>query len=124
MITARVILAIVLLLFAAFVVVMNWIAVGVSIRNKNRGINKHSSMVPLMSVLAAIAAYFIYPYGHAEWMFIIPLIDLSNWSLLWFPFHLLKESIGTTGAQQGGADKPAAAPQIQPSANEDSNPES
>lgn len=98
MITVRVIIAIALLILAAFVVLMNWIAVAISTRNKNRVINKHSSMVPLMSAMLTIAAYFMYPYRPADWMFVIPLVDLSNWSLLWLPFYLVKERIGTRAA--------------------------
>jgi hypothetical protein len=100
--TARLILATILLLFAAFVVVMNWVAVGISTRNKRRGIDHHSSMVPLMSVLASTIAFFIYPYRPAEWVFIIPLIDLSNWCLLWWPFLLLKERKGRNTTEQDG----------------------
>jgi amino acid transporter len=109
MTTARTILAIVLLLLAAFIVVMNGICVIVSSRNQKRGIDRHSSMVPLISVIATIVSYLIFPYPKADWMFIIPFLDLSNWSLLWLPFHLLRESNKkpiTEQAGRGDGDKP------------------
>ena len=109
MTTARTILAIALLLLAAFIVVMNWICVIVSTRNQKRGIDRHSSMVPLISVIATVGSYLISPYPRAAWMFIIPLLDLSNWSLLGLPFHLIRESYKKTTTEQAGAsdgDKP------------------
>ena len=109
MTTARTILAIALLLLAAFIVVMNWICVIVSTRNQKGGIDRRSSMVPLISVIATVGSYLIFPYPRAAWMLIIPLLDLSNWTLLWLPFHLLRESnkIPTTEqADSSDGDKP------------------
>ncbi|MFT5191647.1 MAG: hypothetical protein ACI9DF_003900 [Verrucomicrobiales bacterium] len=100
MTTALTTLSIVLLLLAAYVVVMNWICVIVSTRNKKRGIDRHSSMVPLISVIATVGSYLIFSHPNAEWMFVIPLLDLSNWSLVWLPFYLLRESIRKTTTEQ------------------------
>ena len=45
-------------------------------------------MVPLMSIGFAAFAYWIYPDSKRDWMVLIPLLDLSSWSLLLFPFSL------------------------------------
>jgi hypothetical protein len=105
MTTVLTILAIVLLLLAAYIVVMNWICVIVSTRNQKRGIDRHSSMVPLISVIATVSSYLISPHPNTEWMFVIPLLDLSNWSLVWLPLYLLRESIRKTTTEQDGGAK-------------------
>ena len=62
-------------------------------------------MVPLMSLIGTIGAYATFPDSKAEWMFVVPLLDLSNWSLLWLPFYLLRESFRKkTTEPQGGDD--------------------
>lgn len=103
MTTARIILAIVLLLFAAWVAVMNWICVVVSIRNRRRGIDRHHSMVPLMTVLATIGAKGVFPLSNFGWVWIFPALDPSNWSLLWLPFYLILRFLrGRTTDGDGG----------------------
>ena len=92
MTTARTILAIALLLLAAYIVVMNWACVISNTKNRRRGIDRHSSMVPLMSILLTLGAMMVFPHPKAEWMLIVPFLDLSTWSLLWFPFALLFHS--------------------------------
>jgi hypothetical protein len=89
----RVIAAILMLLLAAYIVVMNWGCVIVNTRNRRRGIDRHSSMIPLMSVAIAACAYYIYPSADPVWVFIVPLLDLSNWSILWLPFFLILASM-------------------------------
>jgi len=104
MTTIQTILAIFLLLLAAYIVVMNWICVVVSTRNQKRGIKRHISMIPLISGIATVGAYLIFPHPNGEWMFVIPLLDLSSWSLMLLPFYLLRASIrkATTEKDSGG----------------------
>ena len=67
------------------------------------------AMAPLISVIATVVSSLIFPYPKADWMFIIPFLDLSNWSLLWLPFHLLRESnkkLITEQAGRGDGDEP------------------
>jgi hypothetical protein len=88
--TFRIILATVILLFAAYIVVVNWGCVIVSLRNKRRGIDRHHSTVPLLSFVITIVAMTAYPW---PWGFVIPLLDFANWSLLWAPFGLIREML-------------------------------
>ena len=87
--TARLILAIVQLFAAAFVVVMNWGCVIVSWRNKRRGIARHYSTVPLVSVVLTVVAWAIIPWDGRHWLFAIPALDIANWMLLWLPVWLM-----------------------------------
>ena len=91
MTTVRFILAIGILLFAAYVVVMNWGCVIVSTRNKGRGIDRHHSTVPIISFVLAALAFAIYPRLDKMWMITVPLLDIANWSLLLLPVVLIRE---------------------------------
>lgn len=93
MTTARTIFSILLLALAAYVVVMNWFCLILNTRNRRRGIDQHSSMLPLISIIATVAAYHIFPHPNAEWMFLIPLLDLSIWLLFLLPIFLLWDAI-------------------------------
>jgi hypothetical protein len=109
---ARYILAIAVLLFAAYVVVINWGCVIVSMRNKRRGIDRHHSTVPIFSFGVTVVAMIIYPrHDRAVWMFSVPLVDIANWSLLWLPFGLIRECMkkGTEpgASPNGGPAKPS-----------------
>ena len=92
MTTLRFILAIAVLLFAAYIVAMNWSCVIVSSRNKKRGIDRHHSTVPIISFVLAALAFVIYPHTEKFWMITIPLLDIANWSLLLLPFLLIREA--------------------------------
>jgi hypothetical protein len=92
MITARLIIAIVILVFALLIVVMNWGCVIVNMRNKKRGIDRHHSAVPIVSLVLAALAYLIYPRPDNTWMFAIPLLDIANWCLLWLPVALIRQA--------------------------------
>jgi hypothetical protein len=89
---ARFILSLAILAVAAFVVVMNWSCIIVTIRNKRRGIDRHHSTVPIVSLLLAALAYLIYPRAEKIWMISVPLFDIANWSLLWLPVVLIRET--------------------------------
>ena len=57
----RVTVAVILMLLAAYIVVMNWVCVIISMRNKWQGIDKHHSTVPVVSLILAILANLLYP---------------------------------------------------------------
>jgi hypothetical protein len=107
---ARFILAFAILLFAAYIVFMNWGCVAVSMRNKRRGIDRHHSTVPVVSFILAALAHLIYPRADEGWMITVPLLDIGNWSLLWLPVRLIREwkkkSTGRGAAPNGGPATP------------------
>ncbi len=77
----RIIAASLLMLFAAYIAVMNWVCVIVSMRNKRKGIDRHHSTVPLISLLASAFAYYIYPLEPKYWIGLFPALDPGNWML-------------------------------------------
>ncbi len=79
----RATIAIILMLFAAYIAAMNWWCVIASDLNKRRGIDKHHSTVPLISlILTGILAYPLCPFTPKEWIWVIPALDIGNWMLL------------------------------------------
>jgi len=70
---------------------MNWGCVILSLRNKKKGIDRHHSTVPLVSLLLAYFAFGMYPYLQKSWIGIIPLLDIGNLTLLWLPVVLVRE---------------------------------
>lgn len=74
--------SIILMLLAAYIVVMNWGCVVVSERNKRRGIDRHHSTVPLISLILAGLAFPLFPFTPRVWIAIIPAVDIGNWMLL------------------------------------------
>ncbi len=89
--TTRLILAIIILLLAGYIVAMNWGCVIVSIRNKRHGIDRHHSTVPVVSFILVALAHVIYPRSDKNWMIVIPVLDIANWSVLALPFGLFRE---------------------------------
>lgn len=83
------------LLLAILVVALNWVAAGVSLRNKRRGIDRHISPIPIVAqifaVVAAIGSYFN-PAGLIRpWACIlVALLDVPLWSLAYLPVYLRK----------------------------------
>lgn len=75
----RTVVAVVLMLLAALVTIVNWACVIASGRNKRRGIDKHHSTVPLISFLLSGLAYEICPFAPKGWIGIIPAVDIGNW---------------------------------------------
>jgi hypothetical protein len=78
----RISIAVILMLMAAYVAVMNWGCVIASERNRRRKIDKHVSTVPLISFLLAGLAYEVYPFIPKGWIGIIPAVDIGNWMLV------------------------------------------
>ncbi|MBN1864322.1 MAG: hypothetical protein JW808_05425 [Victivallales bacterium] len=73
----------VVLLIAAYIVVMNWACVIASWRNRRKGIDKHHSTVPLITlILAGLMAYPLYPFATKWWILLIPAMDIGNWMLI------------------------------------------
>lgn len=87
----RFVLAILLLLCAGYVVAMNWGCVIASSHNKRRGIDKHYSMVPIISLIFVSLAVVAYPYSPKWWMWLIAAGDISNLLMVLWPFFLLKD---------------------------------
>lgn len=81
------------LVLAGYLVVMNWGCVIVSLINRRRGIDRHHSVVPLISVFLSGCAYGVCPVSGRNWVFVVPLCDIANWLVLWLPFWLLKEAL-------------------------------
>src|SRR4030042_4342785 len=92
MITARLIIAIVILVFALFIVAMNWSSVIGNMRNKRRGIAHHHSTIPIVSFILAAVSYIIYPRRDEGLTLIIPLLDIANWRLLWLPVAMIRQA--------------------------------
>jgi hypothetical protein len=80
-----------LVLFGAYIAVMNWACVYASAQNKRKGIDKHHSMLHFVSVFPIILAYFTLPSESKAWIFLIPLLDIGNLSLIiGLPIALLR----------------------------------
>ena len=78
----RTIASTLLLLFAGYIAVMNWGCVIVSMWNKWKGIDRHHSVVPLITIIVAAIAYEIYPFTPKSWIGIIAAADIGNWIMI------------------------------------------
>jgi len=74
--------AVILLLLAAYIVVMNWGCVIASEINRRKGIDKHYSTGPLVSLILAGIAFPVFPLAPKWWIGIIPAVDIGNWMLI------------------------------------------
>jgi hypothetical protein len=76
-------IAAIVMLLAAYIAVINWWYVIASELNKRRGIDKHYSTVPLISlILAGVIAYPLYPFTPNWWIWVLPAVDIGNWMLI------------------------------------------
>lgn len=82
-------ISILFLLGAIYVTVLNWACAITSLRNKRRGIDKHYSMVPIVSLILAAFGLIFYPFQKKLWIVAIPLADPSLWSFLCLPFFII-----------------------------------
>jgi len=89
--TALIMLSGVFLLWAAYVVVMNWACVIASSRNRRKDIDRHHSTVPLVSLILAALAVTAWPLQGKLWLLVLPALDIANWMILAMPFQLLRE---------------------------------
>ena len=78
----QIIIAALLMLFGAYIAIVNWSSVIVSMMNKRKGTDKHHSTTPIISIVAAGLAYIICPLHPKEWIGLIPLVDIGNWALV------------------------------------------
>ena len=92
MTTARLIIAIVILVFALCIVAMNWNSVIGNMRNKRKGVAHHHSAVPIVSFILAALSYIIYPRQDKGLALIIPLLDIANWRLLWLSVRSIRQA--------------------------------
>lgn len=88
----RIIVSSLFLILGSYITIMNWGCLIVSMINKKKKIDKHHSMVPVISLVAIALAYFLFPSGKKIWFWIIPIIDIGNWVLIFgLPFVLVRE---------------------------------
>jgi hypothetical protein len=92
MTTARLILAIVILVLALCIVAMNWGSVIGNMRNKRKGVAHHYSTVPIVSFILAALSYIVYPRPDKGAALIIPLLDVANWRLLLLPIAMIRQT--------------------------------
>jgi len=92
MTTARLIIAILILLLALFIVAMNWSSVISNMKNKRKGVAYRYSTVPIISFILAALSYIIYPRPDKGAALIIPLLDVANWRLLWLSVAMIRQA--------------------------------
>ena len=90
---ARLIISIIVLVFTVGIVVMNWGSVIVNARNKKKGVERHYSTVPVVSLILAAIAYVVYPNPDRIWIFLFPVTDIANWRLLLLPVAVIRQAI-------------------------------
>lgn len=74
-------IATILMLSAAWLVVMNAVCVTKSLQNQKRGIDRHHSMVPIAAQIQLLVAALI-PSSYPSWLlWTIALLDISLWTL-------------------------------------------
>ena len=79
----RAIVAGIVVVFAAYVAVMNWWCVIASEVNRRKGVDRHHSPVPGISLLlVAAVGYPMWPHGVKWWMWVIPAVDIGTWMLI------------------------------------------
>jgi hypothetical protein len=96
----RIVTASALVFFGAVVALVNLRSVVVSMRNRKQGIPKYRSVVPLLSLIAAGAAYFLYPFEPRLWVMLIPALDPGNWILaVGLPVAVARDALRRIGKE-------------------------
>ena len=72
-----------------YITVMNWGCAVTSLRNQRRGIDRHHSMVPIVSAWLALCALVMWPFWPGKWVLLLPALDIANLNLLFCPLYLL-----------------------------------
>jgi hypothetical protein len=98
----RLFISILLTAFGVFFAFCNWGCVVVSEINKRKGIDKHSSMIPLFSTVAFYLAFCVYPFHLAWWIVLVALVDPSLLSLIYLPFFLIRRQFSTRANNRSG----------------------
>lgn len=83
--------AILLLLLAVHVVVVNWACVGLTVWNKARGVDRRHSLVPVVSLLLVAVAWLVSPWTARSRMFWVPAVDIGTWLVVWIPIVVFRE---------------------------------
>ena len=97
-----------LFLFATvYVVVMNWACAIASLRNQRKGVDRHHSMVPVVSVWLAVFAMLMWPYWPGTWVLLLPGLDIANLNLVFCPLYLIPRFLRTRHSQSRDKDSPA-----------------
>jgi hypothetical protein len=92
MIAVRSVIAVILLVVAATVAVLNWIYTISRLSRKRMGANRPGSTIPVVTVVLTALAYTAYP-GHGKlWMACIPMCDIGNWWLLALPVIAIRSN--------------------------------
>lgn len=100
----RIVVSILFVLAAGYVLAMNWWCVIATKRNERRGIDKHHSTVPLVTLILAGIAYRAFPLTAKAWIGVVPALDIGNWMLLCLPAVLLREWRQSRNAEPGDPD--------------------
>ena len=51
--------------------------------NRRKGVDRHHSPVPVVSLLlVAVVGYPMWPFGAKWWMWVIPAADIGTWMLI------------------------------------------
>ena len=92
----RLIIAVLLLCFALFVTVANWMIVISNYRNRRKGVDKWVSPIPMVTVILCILAGPIFPsradlgFDFPTWVFLPIITDPGGlWMFLRLPFILV-----------------------------------
>jgi hypothetical protein len=89
--TFRLIVSAVLLFLGVGIVIANWGGSFEAYRNKQRGIDKGYSQIPLLSFIFCVCAGLTYPYEPRWWIFLPTVLDPGTWVSLWIPVVLIRE---------------------------------
>jgi hypothetical protein len=71
----------ILMLLATYIAVVNWGCVIASEINRRKGIDKHHSIVPAISLFLIGIAYQLYPFTPKWWIGLIAALDVGTWIL-------------------------------------------
>jgi len=100
MTTFRLITAFLLIVFAGFIVVMNWVCAVAVYRNWRKGVRKNISSAPLVSIILAIPAWFLYPWSPKAWIWLVPLADISSWFVVYWCIGYLGQRLSRASHTQ------------------------
>jgi len=79
----RAIVAGIVVVFAAYIAVMNWWCVLKSEVNRRKGVDRHHSPVPAISLLlVGVVGYPMWPFGPKWWIWLMPALDIGTWMLI------------------------------------------
>lgn len=84
-------LSVILLVFALFVVALNWLYVAMNGRRRRAGIPGHVSLIPLVAPLLAGLAFMARPANDLAWLpavysVVVCAADPALWELFLVPF--------------------------------------